>query len=261
MVEWIAGCLIAALVSVFVFFRKRSQVGGDWRKFTSYPMTNQFVTGGGSSTTITTHYNKGAPQTHWLDSSLWWIFLHPLIVFVAPFMAFFVALTLGGGALIFVVAMKCNARTYLHWSIPLALAATYFLSVDHVLGDTMVDQAKRERKRDYKFDFADPVASSLPPVGVVVERQSLVELFILPGWFKRWLERQSRANEEERNQRERRAQELMRKPVTQPVREVRAAALQCPECGARYRSTDYREDAEVWFCSACKGVLRRKASA
>ena len=260
MIEWIASCLTVALVSVFVFLRKRLQVGDDWRKFTSYPMTNQFVTGGGSSTTITTHYNKGAPQTHWVDSSLWWIFLDPAIVFVAPLMAFLVALVLGGGALIFVVTMKCNEKTYLHWSIPLGLAATYFLSVDQVLGQTMVVQAKRERKLAYKFDFADPVGSSLPPIGVVVERQSLFELFILPGWFKRWAERQSRANEEERNQRERRARERMRKPVTQPVREVRAAALQCPECGAQYRSTDYRDDAEVWFCSACKGVLRRKAS-
>jgi predicted RNA-binding Zn-ribbon protein involved in translation (DUF1610 family) len=32
----------------------------------------------------------------------------------------------------------------------------------------------------------------------------------------------------------------------------------CPECGAQYRASDYRDDARVWLCSDCNSVLPRK---
>jgi len=40
-----------------------------------------------------------------------------------------------------------------------------------------------------------------------------------------------------------------------PVSEI----LSCTSCGAQYRTGDYRENAEVWYCSSCNNPLPKKS--
>lgn len=48
-------------------------------------------------------------------------------------------------------------------------------------------------------------------------------------------------------------------PATTPIpAEPASELLSCLQCGAKYRTDDYREDVEVWQCSSCKSPMPRK---